>query len=332
MRHIPKIPLHGTIAFADFMAAALFDPDSGYYTRNIRTVGRRGDFSTSATLSDSLARAIARWIKISIHETGVRHIIETGGGDGSLARDVFSHLGILGRLALKSYTIVDISDPLTELQKEKLKKIRSIRWEKSVRDALAATAGNALFFSNEAVDAFPADVFRWRQTSSLWERLHVRFEAGKITEHFEPVAQDKLPQSSVFELEWPDGQRIELHESYRQWLNEWAPNWNSGRILTIDYGDTCPALYYRRPNGSLRAYFHQTMLEGTAQIAANPGKQDITADVNFTDLQDWGTAAGLKTHFYETQAEFLQRHGISGDIYTGGHGPGVAFKVLCQER
>ena len=41
------------------MARALFDPERGYYTRHIKTVGARGDFSTSATLSPALGHAIA---------------------------------------------------------------------------------------------------------------------------------------------------------------------------------------------------------------------------------------------------------------------------------
>ena len=49
--------------FSQFMARALFDPERGYYTRHIRTVGSRGDFSTSATLSPSLRGAAAAWLK-----------------------------------------------------------------------------------------------------------------------------------------------------------------------------------------------------------------------------------------------------------------------------
>ena len=71
------------------MARALFDPERGYYTRNIRTVGARGDFSTSATLSPSLGAAIAFWLKAeSRAHPSIRHIIEIGAGDGSLMQNV----------------------------------------------------------------------------------------------------------------------------------------------------------------------------------------------------------------------------------------------------
>jgi SAM-dependent MidA family methyltransferase len=58
-------------------------------------------------------------------------------------------------------------------------------------------------------------------------------------------------------------------------------------MLTIDYGDTMPILYHRRPQGSLRGYAAHQLLSG-AEIYQAPGRCDITADVNFSDLQAWG--------------------------------------------
>ena len=93
-----------------------------------------------------------------------------------------------------------------------------------------------------------------------------------------------LPTSTVFPQPWPVGQRVEVHESFRVWLRAWLPGWNSGVMLTIDYGDTCPALYRRRPRGTLRAYAHHQRLEGR-EIYGAFGLRDLTADVNFSDLQ-----------------------------------------------
>jgi SAM-dependent MidA family methyltransferase len=301
------------------MASALYDADNGYYTKNIRTVGRRGDFSTSATLSDSLAKGIARWLKSSIRETGIRHVIEIGAGDGSLARDIFKSLGFLGRSSLSRYTVVDISDPLIRLQKENLSHLKKVHWVKTMPEALAHSAGHALIFSNENVDAFPAQIFR--KTETGWEKLHL-----SPGENFLP-AHD-LPPSCIFDYDWPTGQRVEVHDSYRQWLVSWASNFKKGRMLAIDYGDTSPAIYHRRPHGSLRAYFHQTLLEGIPEITQNKGKQDITAEVNFDDLQNWGTIQGLKTTALTTQQEFLAQQGID----THHLGSGTAFKALVQQK
>ena len=66
----------GEVSFERFMEFALHDPQAGYYARKVRTVGRRGDFSTAATLSPVLGRAIAAWAA----ETGPLPVIEVGAG------------------------------------------------------------------------------------------------------------------------------------------------------------------------------------------------------------------------------------------------------------
>ena len=55
----------------------------------------------------------------------------------------------------------------------------------------------------------------------------------------------------------------------------------------------------------------------------NPGKQDLTFDVYFPDLIEWGEKIGLETESLITQAEFL----VTNDL----EGAGVAFKVLHQK-
>jgi hypothetical protein len=67
------------------------------------------------------------------------------------------------------------------------------------------------------------------------------------------------------------------------------------------------------------------------------GRQDITADVNFTDLRVWTERLGWRTRALETQAEFLAAHGA---VHAGLHdaqladhtGAGAAFKVLVSEK
>jgi SAM-dependent MidA family methyltransferase len=49
----------GPLPFERFMREALYHPEFGYYTARIRDVGARGDFSTFATLGNSLAQFLA---------------------------------------------------------------------------------------------------------------------------------------------------------------------------------------------------------------------------------------------------------------------------------
>lgn len=124
-------------------------------------------------------------------------------------------------------------------------------------------------------------------------------------------------------------------------------------MLTIDYGDTEERLYTRRPEGSLRAYWKHHRYTGR-DLYVRFGKQDLTADVNFSDLISWGEALGWETIQLTTQSEFMTQFllgvataslsrksiqpafssTIKPDSDTEGNGEdwdvGDAFKVLEQ--
>ena len=92
------------------------------------------------------------------------------------------------------------------------------------------------------------------------------------------------------------------------------------------------ALVLRRPHGTVRAYLLQQRLEGPA-IYQNPGRQDLTADVNFTDLIQW-SAPWTGSHHLQPLAAFL-RAAIDpanpADLaLTDENGAGAAFLALDQ--
>ncbi|WP_038162968.1 SAM-dependent methyltransferase [Verrucomicrobium sp. BvORR106] len=101
-------------------------------------------------------------------------------------------------------------------------------------------------------------------------------------------------------------------------------------------GICSPGLYHRRAQGTLRAYLLHQRLSG-ADLYQNMGRQDITADVNFSDLLHWGEALGWRDGQVVSQAVYLQnwvpdlekRLKTSGaDQFVAGlDGAGEAFKV-----
>jgi SAM-dependent MidA family methyltransferase len=284
--------LGGTIPFDRFMAEALHHPAFGYYATRIRGIGPRGDFSTFSTLGAPLARPIADWIR----STRQRHIVEIGAGNGKLARSVLRELGFAGRLA-RRYHIVESSPRLRAAQEKELRGFR-IQWHATPAEALAATGNSAAIFSNELPDAFPCRIFEKTATGE-WHELHL--ELDPIRQSLRPAP---LPDSTAFTLGLPPGSRIEVHDSYRQWLAEWLPAFHSGAMLTIDYGSPVETLYHRRPQGTLRGYaLHQRL--DLEEILAAPGLADITADVNFTDLAAWGNELGLETLSETSLSDFL---------------------------
>ena len=224
--------------------------------------------------------------------------------------------------------LVERSEPLRELQRRRLG--RSATWHATLAEALAACEGRACVFSNEFVDAFP--VRRLRFTGDEWRESWVLPDA----EEWRPLAtrDPALPSSALTAHPWSSPQIVEVHESYRAWLEENLPLWKAGRMLTIDYGSADPAaLLHRRPLGTLRGYFHHQLIEGP-ELLARPGQQDLTADVCFADLEAW-SAPWARTRRLIAQHEFLQPFADPadpGDRYAlDPAGPGGAFLVLEQE-
>ena len=342
----------GSISFERFMQEALHHPRFGYYARQVRTVGAEGDFSTSATMHGALGKAVAAWAARRRTELGGRspwHLVELGGGGGQLADEVWRSLGWWTRRSL-SYHIVERSETLRREQRERLARWPRVAWHEDIEAALRAADGRALVISNEFVDAFPCvwlewDGAAWREVRVIWPP-----ESGTLAERCEDW---KLPDggfpglgSAVFAPDYTaslaTGQRVEWHRAYLRWLQDWTPLWRSGCLLTIDYGDDLPALYHRRPAGTVRAYHRHRRITGP-EIYARVGQQDLTADVNFTDLKHWGTALDLTEAGYCDQAEFLRRWLPPGYLRRCAHEPrlaflldgagaGGAFKVLEQQR
>ncbi|WP_170157530.1 SAM-dependent methyltransferase [Roseimicrobium gellanilyticum] len=338
--------------FREWMRQALFDPDTGYYTTHVRTVGRRGDFSTSATAGTLLAEAVAGWLKAQLRaQPGVHAVIEVGGGSGVLSHVVRRSLGWWTRLRLR-WHMVETSPVLREQQRVKLGP-RAATWHDSMSAAMEAAEGRAFVFHNELVDAFPATLLQWDEPSVAWREIWMRRGEGDWQEELgAPVAGEladgtasaELQASALSRAGWPrggprQGQRIEVHWSYQEWLESWRLLWDRGAMLTIDYGDVFPAVYHRQPGGTLRAYFAQQRLSG-AEVCQRMGKQDITADVNFTDLQLWGEKLGWSTEALETQTDFIRRYvgnasergrSSAADGYVlDPEGAGGAFKTLVQ--
>lgn len=307
--------------FERFMQRCLHDPVRGYYARNIQSIGSRGDFTTAPQLSKAPAAAIAAWAARELKENGCRDLIEVGPGLGTLALQVFHELPLLSRFRTKLH-LVESSPALAAHQKETLGKRAS--FHTNLPDALAACSGNAVIYSNELVDAFPVRPFE--KTQAGWQEIAVDLSQQQTREILLPPAE--LPPSSIFKLKHPVGQRVEIHDSYRLWLVSWLALWKKGSMLTIDYGDTAEKLYFRQPKGSLRAYLLHQRLVGDA-IYANPGMQDITSDVNFTDLEEWPETE-LQSGGVLDFSDFIRPFAKAGDthfIHAAEH-----FRVLSQKR
>jgi len=305
--------------FSAFMARALFDPQRGYYSRQIKTVGARGDFATSATLSPSLGKAVAAWLLSERRQQPeVCHVIEIGAGDGSLMQQVRKSLGLLQRWRFTCH-IVEISAPLRAQQQQRLG--AGVKQHATLEEALKDTGGAAFIYHHELLDAFPATLAQWSAARQQWQEVWV-------PEALHPLRLEPAHFSVLRHTAFADGQRCELHPSIRDWLCGWMPHWKRGAMLSIDYGDDFPRLYHRRTQGTLRAYLLHQRLTGP-DVYANPGRQDITADINFTDYCAWLKECGAGQASRQTLADFLRPHDAPAQL-VDPYGAGGAFQCLVH--
>ena len=279
MNIAPHILANGNwLSWERVMELALYDEAEGYYSVHVPGIGARGDFSTTATMSNLLARRLVAHWRQACEATGRRlPIIEVGGGNGDMALGIARELGFWGRLRARYY-MVDRSPALRRLQA--LVGGNFVRVYPGIEAALRHAGGCAFIFSNELPDAFPARQFRY--SGGEWKELGLSVQQGRLVETARPCPQ--LPESSALTRWAQEGQVIEVQESYHRWYSAWQPLWKCGVHVTIDYGERCDTLYYRRPAGSLRGY-KAHMLLSKEELLPLAGHCDITADVNFTDLQ-----------------------------------------------
>jgi SAM-dependent MidA family methyltransferase len=323
----------GKISFERFMQLALFEPRHGYYTRHVSAVGPRGDFSTALTVGDALVRSIANWVHFEARHLALTklNIIELGGGDGCLAQGILQTFRPWEGVR---YQIVEISDSLRKFQKRTLQG-RKIRWQHTIEAALDAAEGRAILIANEFVDAFPCK--RFERGINGWREIILNLEENLWREQLENIRQKV--ESSAFSIGCAPGQRIETHGSYSQWLAAMSSHLVRGALLTIDYGGWPAEIYSRRPHGTIRAFFRHQRFEGMA-IYLRAGRQDLTADVNFLDLHNWGEAVGLRAVDFTNQKEFIRRWDRAGrtgssaadEFVSDPNGMGNVMKVLHQRK
>lgn len=329
MNIAPHILAHGNwLSVEQFMEIALYAPEGGYYSTHIPGIGYRGDFSTSATLSDLPARRlVAEWRAACTACGRTLPFVEIGGGNGDMVSAVARALGFWGRMRA-SYYMVERSAALRRLQH--LVGGNFVRIYPTMEEALRHCGGRAFIFCNELPDAFPARQFVFR--SGAWRELGLSVEGGRIVWS---TRDTPLPASCVFARWAQEGQVVEVAESYHRWWVSWQPLWLGGRMVTIDYGDVNERLYYRRPAGSLRGYKAHQLLQAE-ELPALAGHCDITTDINFSDLMQLIDGCPGDRRQFMTQRDFLlpladpakpeEAHLIAEP------GAGDHFKVLIHHR
>jgi len=279
------------------MAAALYDPDHGYYAAGPGRVGRAGDFFTSVSAGPLFGRLLARHARNLWRELDRPHrwrLLELGADAGHLAEDLLDELERLAPEATAGleYAILEPLPALAAAQRRRLgERVRIV----PDPDGLAPLPG--LVFGNEVIDALPCE--RVECDGERWWRLGVGIDdAGRFEwRRLGPAdCAAGLPPR-------PAGYRTELRPCLGDFLAPLVGSLERGRMLWIDYGfGRDDYLDPARRDGTLRTFAEHRAGD---DALVEPGGRDLSAHVDFDALREALEGLGGRVLRFETQAAFL---------------------------
>jgi NADH dehydrogenase [ubiquinone] 1 alpha subcomplex assembly factor 7 len=297
-----RIAANGPITLAQYMEAALYDPEHGYY-RARDPFGRRGDFITAPEISQMFGELLGAWCADSWQKMGAPeevHLIEIGPGRGTLMADALHATAhVPGFAAACRVHLVETSPALRALAQERLEG-SGAQWHETIEQV---ASGPALILANELFDALP--IRQLVRRGGAWverrvgldeDRLDFRFiadERASPAATLVPGALADLPEGAVVEV---SPAAVGLMDCLARRLVD-----QGGAALIIDYGPAVPV--GGETFQALRAHRRHSVFDA-------PGEADLTAHVDFSTLARTACEAGATVHGPLAQGALLRVLGI----------------------
>ncbi len=302
-----RIAESGPIPVSEYVEAALYDPDDGFYQTGGRA-GRRGDFLTSPEVGPLfgavMARAIDGWWRDLGHPTPF-NVFEWGAGPGTLARAVIA----AEPEALRSGALLWHAIERSATQRAQHREHPSLL-SSATGPSDQAPAGVVL--ANELLDNLGFDLYEHR--GQCWFELRVT--QGPYPGEFATVSVPLAQRSPVAEeldalmgASVPDGVLVARQLAARDWLAAALTSLHTGRVVVLDYGATTPEIAAR--GGWPRTHVGHNGADSSRWLK-DPGSCDITVDVATDQLE-----LARKADSTRTQADFLRAHGIDDLVAEG---------------
>lgn len=295
----------GPISFPDFINIALYDPEHGYYASNSSQVGRDGDFYTSVSVGPLFGQLLARRFIQWWQDHGKHYswrILEIGAHDGKLAADILQTIATISPQAWHhlEYATVEPLPLLREAQKQRLSPLAAKLHLATDFQTLSKHPLPGIAFGNEILDALPFHLIR--RCENEWREVFVSNNWELIIQNIDPASALGKKATALGDA-FPENYQTEIRTNYLTFLSQISNSLNDGILIFIDYGFAAPEYYdAHRTRGTLRTFSQHQAAEDPL---ADPGKRDITAHVDFTDLTlDAATLGWHPTHF-SSQGSYL---------------------------
>ena len=326
-----RIRAEGPLRFDAFQEAALYDPEGGYYERAGR-VGRAGDFITGPSWHPAFGRTIAR-IARRLREEGKREekislkgeeggtggrsassggvdIVDVGAGEGELL--AAADPALQGWRIRDQFRLVGIERSATRREIAQ-RRCPGATWLSSLEE-IPSSSLFGLVVCYELFDALPVRALFF-EGEKLLERVVTLAPDG---EGFAWGVADCADAEGLLErfrergIHLQRNQCLEVRTGAAGFASALASRLSSGVILVFDYGAPARALYSAaRVNGTLEAFVSHGV---TRDVLTDPGSRDLTAWVDFSELADAFSAAGLSVAGPVSQSRVLASGGIFDEL------------------
>ena len=319
-----RLQASGTpVGFATVMEWLLSDPQHGYYGSGQVRFGPQGDFVTSPTQGAVFAELLRRQLwplleALAQQSSGAISLIEWGPGEGQLLAQLLEGADLqqqpwLQRLEL---VLVESSPALRQRQQQQLAAL-DVPCHWLTPEQLAAAPRRGVVLAHELLDALPVQCFELHQ--GRWHELAVGCDGAGAPcwQRAEPLPAAVLEQLQQLGLPAdgggrPEGWRSEWCPTLEPWLRQARQSLQQGWLLAIDYA--MPATRYyapQRDGGTLLACRAQRT---NTDLLADPGRQDITAHVCSSLLEQQAAPTGWQWRGSALQGEVLLQLGLAAEI------------------
>ncbi|MBC9866928.1 MAG: hypothetical protein F7O42_03445 [Opitutae bacterium] len=272
----------GYLNYCDYIRAALYHPQWGYYQGDRNRVGRHGesDYYTSQSLGKVFAEMVLE-----------------------AARKLLNQCRMGSGPALEDFTFVEIGCEPGPNWFAKTAHPFGKMDHYGVNDPLHLS-GPCVVFSNELFDAQP--FYRTVFMDGAWRELGVAVSADGLDEIF---LEDFSPAVAGFRPQLPstavEGYQLDLPLPSVDLLHHIAQTRWSGLFIALDYGKSWEELIHQSPGGSGRAYSRHRQ---KPNLLEEPGQQDITCHICWTWLMEELERSGFKSIHLESQEAFFLKH------------------------
>jgi len=308
-----RIKREGPITFREWMGAALYDPQEGYYCRRDRQRwGRQGDYRTAPERSVLFAATFAHYFKSlyqKLNSPSSWAIVEAGAGAGDFAAAVLETFKRENPQILTAtrYIIDELSGASRSLVATRLAPFEDQVKFESIEEM--GVIDNGIIFTNELLDAFP--VHRVTVMGGQLAEFYVRLDDnGAFAWSLGSPSTPRLVEYfAELGLALVEDQVAEVNLAARDWMARAAEILQAGYLITADYGAEAAELYQssRRREGTLRAFERH---QSEPHLLGRPGNLDLTSTIDWTTIRRAAEYVGFETIEFERQDRFLLQAGL----------------------